>query len=53
MTRELRDKAHALGLDRLTGLVGHPIAEAMPYRVPQCCEDVTGWTTRHPAGLAD
>jgi len=34
-------------------LVGRPFTEAMLYRVAQFYERTTGWTTHHPAGLAD
>ena len=33
-------------------LVGRPFTEPMLYRVAQFYEDATGWTKRHPAGLA-
>jgi len=40
------------GLPLSLQLVGHPFAEAMLYRVAEAYETATGWTERHPAGLA-
>jgi aspartyl-tRNA(Asn)/glutamyl-tRNA(Gln) amidotransferase subunit A len=39
------------GLPLSLQLVGHPVAEAMLYRVAQFYEDTTGWTKRHPEEL--
>jgi aspartyl-tRNA(Asn)/glutamyl-tRNA(Gln) amidotransferase subunit A len=41
------------GLPLSMQLVGRPFTEPMLYRVAQFYEDATGWTKRHPAGLAD
>jgi aspartyl-tRNA(Asn)/glutamyl-tRNA(Gln) amidotransferase subunit A len=41
------------GLPLSLQLVGRPFTEPMLYRVAQFYEDATGWTTRHPAELAD
>jgi aspartyl-tRNA(Asn)/glutamyl-tRNA(Gln) amidotransferase subunit A len=41
------------GLPLSLQLVGRPFTEPMLYRVAQFYEDATGWTKRHPAGLAD
>jgi aspartyl-tRNA(Asn)/glutamyl-tRNA(Gln) amidotransferase subunit A len=41
------------GLPLSLQLVGKPFDEATVYRVAQFYEDATGWTGRHPAGLAD
>jgi aspartyl-tRNA(Asn)/glutamyl-tRNA(Gln) amidotransferase subunit A len=40
------------GLPLSLQLVGKPFTEPMLYRVAQFYEDATGWTKRHPAGLA-
>ena len=41
------------GLPLSLQLVGRPFTEPMLYRVAQFYEDATGWTKRHPAGLAN
>ncbi len=41
------------GLPLSLQFVGRPFTEPMLYRVAQFYEDATGWTKRHPAGLAD
>ena len=41
------------GLPLSMQLVGRPFTEPMLYRVAQFYEDATGWTKRHPAGVAD
>jgi aspartyl-tRNA(Asn)/glutamyl-tRNA(Gln) amidotransferase subunit A len=40
------------GLPLSLQLIGHPFQEAMVYRVAQAYERATGWTRRHPPGLA-
>jgi aspartyl-tRNA(Asn)/glutamyl-tRNA(Gln) amidotransferase subunit A len=41
------------GLPLSMQLVGKPFTEPMLYRAAQFYEEATGWTKRHPAGLAD
>jgi len=41
------------GLPLSLQLVGRPFTEPMLYCVAQFYEDATGWTRRHPAGLAE
>jgi aspartyl-tRNA(Asn)/glutamyl-tRNA(Gln) amidotransferase subunit A len=43
----------ASGMPLSLQLVGRPFAEALLYRGAAAYEAATGWTKRHPAGLAD